>query len=102
MSKKCFMMATKAMHKLGDLSSDTPDLCVIYGEDEENYIGSWIYGFGYFDVRFPKSTTRDLSEEDLQCYTGQRVRIGSQPPMYPFTREQLLKERDTAQERAVF
>ncbi len=35
-----YMMATKAIYQLGDISSEIPDLCFIHSEDEENYIGN--------------------------------------------------------------
>ena len=59
-----YMMATTAIHQLGDISSETPDLCRVYDEDEENYIGAWVAGLGFFNVKFPKSTTRELTEEE--------------------------------------
>jgi hypothetical protein len=65
-----FMMATKAIHKLGDISNDTPDICHIHDEDENNYIGNWIYGFGFIDVKFPKETTRELTAEEIEKYHG--------------------------------
>lgn len=73
-----YMMATKAQHQLGDISSDEPDLCVIYGEDETNYIGSWVMGFGFIDVKFPKKTTRELTEGEKARYNGSKLKVGSQ------------------------
>ena len=57
-------MATKAVHKLGDISRNKPDLCIVHDEDEKNYIGNWVTGFGFINVKFPKNTTRELSEEE--------------------------------------
>ena len=74
-----YMMATKAFHKLGDISSDVPDLCYIYGEDNDNYIGNWVTGLGFFDVKFPKDTTRPLTPEEIEKYNKLYVRINSQP-----------------------
>ena len=73
-----YMLATKAMHKLGDISSDVPNLCYVYGEDSDNFIGNWVVGFGFFDVKFPKSTTRELTEEEKDKYDGKVVAVGSQ------------------------
>jgi len=42
---KKYMMATKAVHKLGDISRDTPDLCIIHGQDEKKSywtMGNWV------------------------------------------------------------
>ena len=62
------MMATTATHKLGDISNDTPDLCHVYDQDEENYYGMWVEGLGFFDVKFPKETTRELTQEEIDYY----------------------------------
>lgn len=66
------MMATTAVHKLGDISSDIPDLAFIFDEDDENYIGSWAFGFGFADVKFPKSSTRELNPEETEYWKKRR------------------------------
>lgn len=58
------MMATKAYHKLGDISSDKPNFCLIFSETEDCYIGRWMEGFGFINVSFPKATTRELTPEE--------------------------------------
>ena len=74
-----YMMATKAIHKLGDISSDDPDLCQVTEEDDENYYGAWITGFGFINVKFPKETTRELTKEEIEHYNKMSIQIGSQP-----------------------
>jgi hypothetical protein len=74
-----YMMATTAIHQLGDISRDEPELCVIQEEDSENYIGNWVEGLGFIDVKFPKSTTRELTEEEASQYDGRGLKIGSTP-----------------------
>jgi len=74
-----YMIATKAIHKLGDISSDEPDLCYVYEEHEDYYIGSWVTGFGFIRVKFPKETTRELTKEEVEYYNKQRIQIGSGP-----------------------
>jgi len=74
-----YMMATKAIHKLGDISSDTPDLCQISSEDKENYIGMWVEGLGFFNVKFPKGTTRELTDEEIDKYNKLYYAINKQP-----------------------
>ncbi len=76
-----YMMATKAIHKLGDISSDHPDLCFIKEEDEDNYIGNWVTGYGFINVKFPKETTRELTQDEKDRYNKMAIRIGSQPPV---------------------
>ena len=73
------MMATKAIHKLGDISRDTPDLCFINDKDDDNYIGSWVYGFGFIKVKFPKETTRDLTPDEIKEYNGKYMAINNTP-----------------------
>jgi hypothetical protein len=78
MSKNRYMMATKAMHKLGDISSDEPDLCSIYDEDENDYIGAWVTGLGFFNVHFPKATTRELTPEEREKYGKMHLEMNGQ------------------------
>ena len=70
------MMATKAFHKLGDISRKEPDLCQIKSENDESYFGSWVEGLGFINVEFPKATTRELTEEEKAFYNNQEIGIG--------------------------
>lgn len=70
-----YMMATKATHKIGDISRDEPDLAAIHGEEGDDYIGNWVSGFGFIDVRFPKATTRELTEAERERYAAGSVRL---------------------------
>lgn len=70
-----YMMATKAIHKLGDISREPADLCTITDEDEENYIGMWVTGFGFFDVKFPKETTKELTKDEIEQYNGKQISV---------------------------
>jgi hypothetical protein len=54
MSETRYMMATTAIHQLGDISRDKSDLCYIHGEDGDNFIGRWATGYGFVNVKFPK------------------------------------------------
>lgn len=74
------MMATEAIHKLGDISRDAVDLCHVYAEDGSDWIGEWVFGFGFFDVRFPKATTRDLTPEEIETYQGKYIQLANYPP----------------------
>lgn len=75
-----YMMATTAIHKLGDISSDMPDLCHVVHESETDYYGSWVTGFGFFNVRFPKETTLELTEQEMSKYNSMYVQVASNPP----------------------
>lgn len=70
-----YMMATKAFHKLGEISSDEPDICIVNEEDSEHYIGNWVFGLGFFGVKFPKSSTRELTEAEAQKYDGMKLAV---------------------------
>lgn len=71
-----YMMATTAIHTLGDISRDEPDLARIYGEDGDDYIGQWVAGYGYVNVRFPKASTRPLNAKEIAYY---RTRVLETP-----------------------
>jgi len=78
------MMATTATHKLGDLSregDEIENLCRVTKEDDENYYGMWITGMGFFNVQFPKATTRELTEVEIKKFNKMRVAINNQPSM---------------------
>ena len=79
--KPCYMMATKAYHKLGDLTRDEADLCYVCEETEMNYMGSWVTGFGFINVVFPKETTRPLTNAEIDKYNRMSVQINTQPPV---------------------
>jgi hypothetical protein len=74
-----YMMATTAIHKMGDISRDEPDLCIVRREDGDDYIGEWVTGFGYVKVRFPKATTRDLTEQEKAHYNGLGLEMSGRP-----------------------
>lgn len=70
-----YMMATTAKHQLGDISRDEEDYCYIKEETKGWYRGSWVTGYGFFNVRFPKETTRELTEEETKFVQNQRLVI---------------------------
>lgn len=49
-----YMMATTALHKLGNISSDKPDLCHVIKESETDYYGTWVTGMGFLMLGFQK------------------------------------------------
>jgi hypothetical protein len=74
-----YMMATKAVHLLGDISRDTEDLCFVRYETETHYVGNWVTGFGFISVMFPKDTTRELTPDELKFYNQRYVQTNDQP-----------------------
>jgi hypothetical protein len=73
------MMATTAIHKLGDISRDEPDLAYITGEDGDDWIGNWVTGYGYIHVRFPKSSTRELTAAERGLYDEKTLTLAGEP-----------------------
>lgn len=73
--KPVFGIATAAMHKLGDISRDEPDYCLFVSEDETNYYGHWIEGFGFVNVAFPKTTSKICSPELAKELSEQTIVI---------------------------
>ena len=64
-----YMMATGAIHKLGDISREQEDICYVHEEYEDHYIGNWVTGYGFINVKFPKETTRNLTKEEIEKYS---------------------------------
>jgi hypothetical protein len=69
------LMGTKAYHQLGDISRDEYDLFYATGETEKYWVGMWIEGFGYFNVLFPKETSRELTKDEIEKYNNTYVQI---------------------------
>ena len=74
--KPKYMMATTAIHLLGDISEDAPELCRVFQEDDDNYYGNWVLGIGFMNVRFPKETTKDLNGFDIRVWNGRKIALG--------------------------
>lgn len=62
---------------MGDISSDVPTLCDIDGEDEENYIGNWVDGWEFVEVKFPKKTTKELTDDEKSYHNGRTLMMGN-------------------------
>ena len=74
-----YMIATTAIHKMGNISRKEGDLCRVTKESQTDYYGMWITGFGFFNVRFPKETTRELTQEEIEKYNGKQISISGTP-----------------------
>jgi len=68
-------MGTEAQHQLGDISRDKPDYFYVDREDEEDYYGAWVTGFGFVNVRFPKATSRPMTDDEAQWLAARHVVI---------------------------
>lgn len=69
------LMGTEADHQLGDISRDEPDYFYAVREDKKNYYGSWLTGFGFINVRFPKATSRPMTDDEAQWLDAHPVEI---------------------------
>ncbi len=76
LEKVRFMMATKASHTMGDISRDSPSLCIVYGEEDEHWVGRFLTGFGFCDIRFPKKTTREPTKQEKEIWNGEAFGVG--------------------------
>ena len=80
-----YMIATTAIHKMGDISREIdPDepmenLCRVTEEYDDEYRGMWVLGLGFFGVKFPKETTRELTQEEIDYCNTKSVAINNQP-----------------------
>ncbi len=74
-----YLMGTKAYHQLGNISCDEYDLFLATGETEKYWVGMWTTGFGFFNVLFPKETSRELTKDEIEKYNKTYVQINSQP-----------------------
>ena len=81
----CYFIGTTAYHQLGDLNrgegGDGDNLFHASGETDNYYIGMWVTGLGFFNVCFPKKTSRELTEEEIEKFSKTYIQIGSQPPI---------------------
>ena len=83
-----YMMATKAYHKVGDISRNAEDICHVHEERDDGYVGAWVTGFGFVEVFFPKDTTRELTQEEVEKYEAMHFQISNQPPFKLNIREE--------------
>ena len=73
--KGYYMMAIQDVWPGGEAHEyDTPDLVVIYGEDDEYYVGQYVLGLCIPKTKFPKATTRPLNEDEVRLWSGRKYR----------------------------
>lgn len=68
----------EAWHCRGDLHRDELawEPIFVYAEDGSDYwVGHYVEGFGFIDVRFLKSDCRDMTEAELQHYENAKLEI---------------------------
>src|SRR3972149_569362 len=75
--RKRYMMAEEGLTHDGCLLCDSLDICEVHAVRGDSYVGEYLLGIMVSDVRFPKSTTRDLNAEEKKKYNGMRVTVGN-------------------------
>ena len=71
-------MATIASHQMGDLTRRPADICTVFKKTKDNYIGNWVTGFGFVEVKFPIGSTRNLTKKEIAKYDGMPMSMGDQ------------------------
>lgn len=61
-----YIVATTAIHKLGDISREAEDVAIVSQRDSEHYCGNWVQGFGFIDVKFPIASSRVISKTEAE------------------------------------
>ncbi len=68
-----------AIHKLGNIGREEDDFIRVFEEDEEYYIGNFVQGFGFIDVKFKKRDCRSLTKEEVDHLNGRWHGINNHP-----------------------
>lgn len=60
----------KAIHKLGNLYRDVYDaeLICISDETDNEWVGNYAEGLGFFGIHFAKEDCRDATDEEVQAW----------------------------------
>lgn len=72
MSKACIYPTSNQLDVFNSF-----DLCCIDKETEDYYIGSWVLGLGFINVKFSKQYTRDLYWYEKYKYSNYYIGINS-------------------------
>ncbi len=88
-------MATAAHHMCGSISRKE-DLCIVSREFTHLvhgpcYVGNWCSGLGFFNVMFPKATTRDLTDDEQVKYG---LRLPADPAVVELDGWSLVSNQD--------
>lgn len=58
-----------------DLSRDEEDYFVVDEELDNFYLGRWVTGLGFFNVAFPKATSRPVTDDEWEFFLNSPVAI---------------------------
>lgn len=64
----------KAIHQLGDISRDVynAELIIVDGEDKSNWIGRFVEGFGFINVKFAKDDCKEATDAEIEMWFKDR------------------------------
>lgn len=74
---KLLKRGADAIHKLGNIKRDSYDaeLIAVHKEEEDFYIGNYVEGFGFIDVKFKKSDCRNPTQEELELIDDGKLEL---------------------------
>lgn len=72
-------IGTTAVHRLGDISRDESNICILTDEDETDYMGMWLEGFAMMETKFPKECVRELTEAEKEFFHDRLIKKGGKP-----------------------
>ena len=68
-----YMTAGTSYFPNGKFFSQKPDLCVVWGIKGDEYIGQYVYGTGFINIRFLRETTRNLNKAERKEHNGRKL-----------------------------
>lgn len=79
MTKQRYMIlkgGSPAIHILGDIGRDADDFIIVKSETEDHFIGNFVEGFGFMDVRFRKDDCRPLTPGEIEKLNNSQIQLG--------------------------
>lgn len=58
-----------------DISRDEEDYFWVTEEMDYFWVGSWVTGFGFYNVKFPKATSRKPTDEEWEWFLDHPVSL---------------------------
>lgn len=59
-----------------DISRDEEDYFIAWEDGGENHVGNWVTGFGFINVRFPKATSRPVTDDEFEWFLDNPTTMG--------------------------
>jgi hypothetical protein len=65
-----------AIHKLGNIGRSNDNYIVIHSEIDSHFIGNFVTGFGFIDVKFKKEDVRQCTNDEKEKALSKRIELG--------------------------